>query len=86
MPEQVTKREYDELMEDRPKKFTPGEVGYRDAQRGEPCCAGCMHYFVGLVMGRNVCEIMRPPGEHVEPEYTCRFQTRDGKVFPLLGE
>jgi hypothetical protein len=35
----------------------------------------------------HLCEIVRPqPEEPILPEWTCQFQTADGKSFPLYSE
>lgn len=79
----VTFEEYEALCLDRPKKFTPEEVGYRLAKPNEPACGSCVHFYVGVQMKHNVCEIMRNKEEQIEPEMTCSFQNR-GEEYPLL--
>jgi hypothetical protein len=86
----VDKRAYDELVEDRPRKFTPEEVGYGKAPEGSAIrCASCIHFFRRTIDGLSTCEIMRSTltdAEGVMPDWRCAFQTTDGDVFPLLDE
>lgn len=84
----ISKKEYEEILEDRPDKFAPDEVDFRRATGKEPRCDECLHYFRRAVDGHAVCEIMRPltVTEMVLPEMTCDYQTPDGESFPLLHE
>jgi hypothetical protein len=90
MDEPVNREEYEDLVQERPRKFTPEEVGYEEAPEGSSIrCAGCFHYYRRAVDGLAVCEIMRSDEtdtKGVEPEWRCRFQTVDGDSFPLLEE
>ena len=79
----VSFEEYTALTRDHPPKFNEEEVNYREAE-GEEKCSGCLHFYTGEVAGRNVCEILRPEGESIEPDYVCRFTTTDGQTYPLL--
>jgi hypothetical protein len=82
--------EYAELIEERPRKFTPEEVGYVEAPEGSAIrCAGCLHYYRRAIDGFATCEIMRSDETDrsgVEPDYRCQFQTVDGVVFPLMED
>jgi hypothetical protein len=83
----ATFEQYQKLIEDRPEKFTPEEVHFRKATVYEPKCAGCLHWFFSPMRADSVCEIMRPDtgdSETVPSWFTCKFQTSDGKDFPLL--
>jgi hypothetical protein len=84
----VTLADYEALVEDRPVKFTPEEVGYQPAPQGSAIrCANCFHYWRRSIDGMAVCEIMRSPevDEYgVRPDWRCRFQTVDGDSHPLL--
>lgn len=80
--------EYEELLSDRPEKFSQEEVNYREAE-GEEKCKLCFHFFTqGGGDRRTVCEIFRPSGEDesVNPGYVCDFFTKDSKEYPLLEE
>jgi hypothetical protein len=84
--ELATFEQYQEMIEDRPPKFQQDQVNYREAD-GEEQCSRCVHYFIGAVAGRNVCEILRTvPEESIEPDWVCDFVTADGETFPLLGK
>ena len=81
----VSYDEYERMLSDRPEKFSQDEVGYREADTDEPNCLGCIHFFRSKQ--RSVCEIFRPdPEEDVKMDWTCTFQTSDGKSYPYLGE
>ena len=79
----ATIEEYHRLLEDRPEKFTGDQVDYRPT-RGQRRCAGCLHFYVG--QQHNVCEIMRPDDENVQPSWVCDFWTEDMEKFPLLRD
>lgn len=77
--------DYESLMSDRPRKFTPSDVGYREATALVHRCRRCIHFYSRIVDRFGVCEIMRPSAdEPVDPDYVCVFQTKDGDTFPLL--
>jgi len=86
----IDKREYDKLIAERPRKFTPNEVGYRKAPRGsEQRCENCGHFYVRKVDGFTTCEIMRSAEtdeKGVDPKYLCNWWTRDGEDHPLAGK
>lgn len=82
----VTKEQYESLLNDRPRKFTPSQVNFHKAAQDEPICIGCIHWYSGMAMGHNVCEIMRPKSEEVPWDWTCMFNTRDGETFLLFRE
>jgi hypothetical protein len=80
-------KEYLELLDDRPKKFTAEEVGFNEeAPEGEPPCASCVHYYTNLIGEFAVCEILRlNPEAYIPPFANCKFWNMDRKDFPLLG-
>jgi hypothetical protein len=84
----ATLNDYLELIEDRPRKFTPAEVGYVEAPEGSAItCNGCLHYYRRGIDGHSTCEIMRDERtdrEGVRPDWRCRFQTVDGSSWPLV--
>lgn len=83
----ATLADYDEVMGDRPYKLDQHAADYRKAVRDEPRCDACVHFFLQLVGGKTVCEIVRPvPEERVLPEGTCKFQTPDYEQFPLYKD
>jgi hypothetical protein len=82
----VSFSEYTALTRDRPSKFNQEEVNYREAE-GEEHCAGCLHFYIGKVAGRNVCEILRvQPEESIKPDWVCDFYTENGTEYPLFKE
>jgi hypothetical protein len=82
----VSFEEYEQLLEDRPQKFTADQVNYREAE-GEEKCRRCIHFFTqGGGERRNVCEVFRPDNEDVDPDFVCDFVTQDGKKYPLQKE
>lgn len=86
----VTREDYEQLIADRPEKFTADEVNYREAPEGSSiACHACVHFYRRAVDGLSVCEIFRDEETDkagVQPNYRCDFQTADGDVFPLLDE
>lgn len=86
----ATLREYFRMLEDRPEKFTPEQVGYKEkAPRGQDeKCWRCAHFYYSAIDLHNVCEIMRPASEDVKPEGACLFWTDDPNFeeHPLLGK
>lgn len=83
----VTKAEYDKLLDDRPRKFGPGEVGFQVRSDDAHVCCGCIHWFANAARGAAVCEILRLPGEQdIPPQARCRFWTPDGEWYPLLDD
>lgn len=85
--ENATLADYDEVMEDRPYKLDQHAANYRKAQKSEPRCDECVHFFLQLVGGKTVCEIVRPvPEERIFPEWTCKFQSPDYEEFPLYKD
>jgi hypothetical protein len=84
----VTINRYEELLDDRPVKFTEEEVGYGPAPEGSGfTCNSCRHYYRRGVDGFTVCEIMRSERTDVEgvlPDWRCIFQNTDGSVFHFL--
>lgn len=81
-------RDYARLLHDRPKKFSATEAGFMGpAGRGMPTCGECVHWFMNPETGRTVCEIVRLPGEqNIRASSACRFQTRNGRSYPLIEE
>jgi len=92
--EPATFAEYLRLLKDRPPKFHAKEVGYRQARSGEgrnwttsgePSCRTCRHFYVSKPAKRSVCEVVRPNLDaSIDPDWTCKFHTRDGINYPLL--
>lgn len=81
-----TLADYRKLMEDRPEKWSPDDVNYREAG-GRDRCARCLHFYERHLDRHGVCELMRSEAtdrDGVDPDYVCDFYTRDGEVFPLL--
>lgn len=85
-PSVVSKEEYLELLDDRPFKFTPEQVNFREALDYEPPCCSCVHWHYAPMRNTAVCEVMRPPQEHVPSHWTCVFHTTDMEHYPLLEE
>jgi len=84
MAKLATLEQYQAIMSDRPTKFAPEDVDFKeDAGEGYPC-ASCIHWYIGPAMEHNVCELMRPPDEQVPALYTCQFWTMNGTKFPKL--
>ena len=80
----ATKLEYEEIMDDRPRKLALSDVEYRPAQDRYRCDA-CLHFFERHIDNYATCEIFRPADESsILPEYVCNFFTPDGTNFPLL--
>lgn len=76
--------EYRELMENRPVKFTPSDVDYKDADSPSRRCERCVHMYQRARDNYGTCEIMRPEeDEPVDPDYVCDFFTVDGEDFPF---
>lgn len=78
--------QYQRMVGDHPKKFTPEQVGYRAADGAERCGA-CAHFFTNTVMDRRVCEIMRTNEENpenIKADWVCDFMTPNNEDFPLL--
>jgi hypothetical protein len=76
-------KDYEQLMEDRPRKFTARAAWYHQANKNEFMCADCIHLFTNDLDKYSVCEVVRPKQDRIEPTWTCKFQTRNGKDFPL---
>lgn len=78
--------EYTALTEDRPRKFTPEDVDYHDADSLGQRCARCFHFYIRSRDCFGVCEIMRSDDTDetgVDPDYVCSFFTIDGVEFPI---
>jgi hypothetical protein len=81
-----TEADYLKLMADRPVKFTPEEAGYQKATDAQ-MCAACSNFYVNVLHGFRVCQVMRTTDEDVKPDWTCKFWTSDlGETFPKLQE
>ena len=67
-------------------KFSGTEVGFvNPSPERQHHCGGCFHWFTNPASGWTPCEIMRlGPKTPVPPSGACRFQTSDGKTYPLL--
>jgi hypothetical protein len=79
-----SRRHYDELMLDRPEKFSPEDVDYRESD-GKEKCAKCVHLFERFVDGFTTCEVMSPEDDSaIDMQNVCDFFTTDGTRFPLL--
>jgi len=75
---------YLRLLGDRPPKFHAAEAAYR-ASGSEPSCRTCRHFYVSKPAKRSVCEVVRPNLDaSIDPDWTCKFHTRDGINYPLL--
>ena len=37
--------DYNDLIDDRPRKFNAEASGYREAKKGEPTCDQCLHFY-----------------------------------------
>ena len=86
MAKLATLAQYKQLMDDRPVKFKPEDVDFReDNDEGYPC-AGCVHWYIGPMAQHQVCEVVRPPSENVPWNYTCIFWTRDWENHPKVNE
>lgn len=74
----------------RPEKFSAEEAGFMgNASRVAdlPTCGECIHWYENPRTRRTVCEVVRLSGEmNIRASSTCRFQTGDGKAYPLLHE
>lgn len=88
MSDLLTFAEYQEMMNDRPVKATPAQVGYSTKPRFKEVCDDCVHFFRGKAARRNVCEIMRPDSEteSVAPMGWCWMWSSDYRTFPLLDK
>ena len=80
----VSKTDYEALLKDHPRKFKPSDVGFGRDEKYP--CASCIHFYTGVAMERNVCEIMRPKDEIVPWNWSCKFHTTDGEHFPKLED
>ena len=84
----ATWKDYTELFRSimRPAKFSAREAGFQGpAPRGAPTCGECIHWYGNPMTSRTVCEVVRLAGEmSIRASSTCRFQTTDGRSFPLL--
>jgi hypothetical protein len=80
----VSFQEYEELLSDRPEKFTAEQVNYRKAEDPGQECEHCIHFYEQVAgEKRTVCEILRlEPEASIDPEFVCDFQSRDGKEYP----
>lgn len=88
MSDLVTLDDYFAIMNDRPEKFSPEEVGYSPKPKYKETCDDCAAFFRGKVARRNVCEIMRPNSEteSVAPMGWCWFWHSNYIDFPLLDK
>lgn len=78
---------YDRLVSDRPFKFEPEEVNYREGA-GEELCKRCVHFFSRAVDGWTVCEILRDvktddEEDQIKANWVCDFWTSNNKDYPL---
>jgi len=83
----ATREQYEELIQNRPDKFTPEQVDYAPANSNKLRCGRCLHFFTRNRDGFHVCEILRSEqidADGINPFYDCRFFTEDGEHFPLL--
>lgn len=76
--------EYESLLDDRPQKFHPFQVDYREAEEVGVQCDRCIHFYQQVAgERRTTCEILRlDKDENIDPEYVCKFQSRDGVTYP----
>ena len=83
----ATKAQYESLLEDRPFKFEPEEVGYMERSDDAHCCCSCIHWFNNPARATNVCEILRLPDDgNIPAQARCRWWTPDGTWYPLVEE
>lgn len=84
----VSKQRYEDLVSDRPKKFTALEIGFIHKATDEHICGACWHFYKGKAAKRTVCEIYEGKGEDrkVPAAGSCSFWTNDGTNFPKLAE
>ncbi len=89
-PSCITKRDYDDLIEDRAEKFTVEQVGYRKAPRGsEQRCENCLHFYKRVIDSHTTCEIFRNEEVDtlgVDPKWICDWWTKNGDAHPLAPE
>jgi len=78
--------EYESLLEDRPEKFAPDDVNFREAKSGEPMCASCVHWYRSAGGEHDVCEILRTKDEQVPWNWVCDFFNTDREHYPLFHE
>ena len=77
---------YKRLLENRPFKFAPEDVNYRNAE-GKEHCGDCVHFYTRNVDGFHTCEIMRTDGDDsIIENYRCDFWTDDGEEYPYQEE
>jgi hypothetical protein len=82
----ISRAEYEALLEDRPDKFGPDEVGYMEESESPEVCCSCIHFFTNPTRMTNVCEVLRLEDDsNIPPLARCRFWTTDGSHYPLLG-
>ncbi len=82
-----TLADYQELLKDRPFKWTDKDVAYRDADSFDMRCERCFHFYERRKDRFSVCEIMRSGKTDqvgVNPDYVCDFFSPDGNKFPLI--
>jgi len=80
----ATYREYEDVLADRPAKFIPKEVDYKESKSTERCGI-CFHFFRQAGgRQRTVCEVVRDDNQDINPLFVCRFFTVDAKTYPLL--
>lgn len=74
------------LMEDRPRKLLPEQVGYAPAPQGsEMRCGSCFHMYRRMIDNFGVCELVRPENdEEIKPHYRCELYSIDGDVMPFM--
>lgn len=79
---------YRMLMEDHPVKLDEQQAGFvRGAGTEEGSCGACIHYYIGKVADRKVCEVFRPAdASNIEPNDRCKFFSTDSETFPLLKD
>ena len=81
-----SRKPYEEMMADRPEKFSPEDVDYRKGTGGE-ICGRCLHFYERKIDRYGVCEILRLEDDApIEETKVCDYYTHDGKNFPLLDK
>lgn len=77
-----------ELMNDRPRKLLPEQVGYGPAPEGSAIrCGGCFHMYRRVIDNYGVCELVRPENdEEIQPHFRCGLFSVEGDVMPLMPE
>lgn len=86
----VSLEQVEDLIAERPRKFSAEDVRYEKAPEGSAIrCASCLKYFKRAVDNFGTCEIFRDEEadrDGVLPDWRCAFWSADGNVYPLVEE